>query len=71
MGNRLPASLLNGSVSAPPAVGASDESRDRLGQGFEGDGRKLHINLWLAGGKAPSDGREVEIVIKDMDLPGE
>ena len=35
----------------------------------EGDGMRIHINLWLVGGLAPSDGKEAEFVIKDADLP--
>ena len=36
---------------------------------IEEDGLKVHINFWLVGGKSPSDGRDVEIVIKNVDLP--
>jgi hypothetical protein len=30
---------------------------------------RAHINIWLQGGNPPSDGQEVEIIIKDADLP--
>lgn len=35
----------------------------------EGDGLRVHINLWLVRGMPPSDGKEAEFVIKDADLP--
>ncbi len=35
----------------------------------ESDGLRVHINLWLKSGLPPSDGQEVEIVIKSVDLP--
>lgn len=31
---------------------------------------RVHINLWLIGGKAPSNGQEVEFTVKNADLPG-
>lgn len=33
------------------------------------DGLRVHLNLWLVGGAAPTDGAEVEVVITDLDLP--
>ncbi|MDQ1258170.1 MAG: hypothetical protein QG656_2779 [Candidatus Hydrogenedentes bacterium] len=35
----------------------------------ESDGLRIHINLWLIGGTAPSDGKEAEFVVKNADLP--
>jgi hypothetical protein len=34
------------------------------------DELRIHINLWLVNGKPPSDGKEVEFVLKSADLPG-
>jgi hypothetical protein len=36
----------------------------------QSDGMRIHINLWLVRGTPPSDGKEVEFVVKDADLPG-
>jgi hypothetical protein len=33
------------------------------------DSLKIHINLWLYQGKPPTDGQEVELVIKNAQLP--
>jgi len=30
---------------------------------------RVHINLWLFQGNPPSDGQEVEVIVKDADLP--
>ncbi|MDO8589424.1 MAG: hypothetical protein Q7T82_20570 [Armatimonadota bacterium] len=30
---------------------------------------RIHINLWLVGGQAPSDSQDAEIIITDADLP--
>ncbi len=35
----------------------------------EAAGLHVHINLWLMAGEAPADGREVEVVVTDADLP--
>jgi len=35
----------------------------------ESDNLHVHINLWLFQGKPPSDGKEVEFVIRNADLP--
>ena len=35
----------------------------------ESDGLRIHINLWLIGGAAPSNGQEAEFIVKDADLP--
>jgi hypothetical protein len=34
-----------------------------------GDRLRIHMNLWLVGGAAPSDGQEVEVVIRDARGP--
>jgi len=36
----------------------------------ESDALRVHINLWLVKGTAPSDRKEVEFIVKDADLPG-
>ena len=36
----------------------------------EEEGLRVHVNLWLIKGLPPSDGKEVEFVLKDADLPG-
>lgn len=33
------------------------------------DGLKIHINLWLYQGKPPTDGQEVELIVKNAQLP--
>jgi hypothetical protein len=35
----------------------------------ESEGLRIHINLWLIKGEPPSDGKEVEFLLKDADLP--
>lgn len=35
----------------------------------ESDELRIHINLWLIKGAPPSDGKEVEFVVKNADLP--
>jgi len=36
-----------------------------------GDDMRIHLNLWLMNGQAPTDGQEVEIVIHDLEAPPE
>jgi len=36
----------------------------------ENDGLRIHINLWLVRGQPPSDGKEVEFIVTNADLPG-
>ncbi|MBC8486741.1 MAG: T9SS type A sorting domain-containing protein, partial [Bacteroidetes bacterium] len=35
----------------------------------EEESLRVHINLWLYQGNSPSNGEEVEVIIKDADLP--
>lgn len=34
-------------------------------------GMRIHINIWLVKGEAPTDGKEAELVIKAADLPSQ
>ncbi len=35
----------------------------------ESEAMRIHINVWLVKGQAPSDGKEVEFIVKKADLP--
>jgi len=36
---------------------------------YESESLYVCINLWLCGGNPPSDGQEVEVIVKDVELP--
>lgn len=62
---------LHGHHVRPPGPGYTIASDRMAGAAVpeEADDLRVHINLWLMGGAAPTDGREVEIVVTDADLP--
>jgi len=63
---------IQGHYEEPPATGDLIHEWVYTGGDIPADEDclRVHINLWLYQGQAPSDGEEVEIVIADAQLPG-
>lgn len=61
---------VHGHYDSPPDPGFVIHRWSYAGPALpEPDGMRVHLNLWLMSGLAPTDGAEVEVVVTDADLP--